>query len=161
MTPFCFQKGPVTDPVFGTAPLEDLPSSCNTNCSHCHLVFQPITMWCGCLRFQSQAFCRSAHLLPYLNKNQRQAWREECLVSEMRQAGVSSSLCRLWTGQDLCTSRCRPPPSHPRVALLTRASSSSISPSRRTLTEPLFCYDLDCATQWITQQGLCLRQSHT
>ena len=122
--------------VTATVPPEGLLCSCSTSCSPSPLAFQPITTWFDCQPSLSRAFCRTGHLSPYLSRSQSRACSAGCLASETRQAGGSSSPCRPWTDQAWCDSRCRPPPSHRRAALHTRASLSSTSPSQRTLIEP-------------------------
>lgn len=137
-------KGRVTVLVTGTVPPEAPLCSCSISCSPSPPAFQPTTTWSGCRRSPSRAFCRTGRLSSYLSRSQSRACPAGCLASETRRVGGSSSPCRLWTGRAWCDSRCRPPPSHRRAALPTRASSSSTSPSQRTLTEPLLCSRADC-----------------
>lgn len=137
-------QGRVTAPATGTVPLGAPLCSCSINCSPSPLAFRPITTWFDCRRSPSRAFCRSGRLSPYLSRNPSRACWAGCLASKTRRAGGSSSPCRLWTDRAWCASRCRPPPSPSRAALHTRASLSSISPSQRTLTEPLLCFNADC-----------------
>lgn len=132
-------KGRASGPALWTAPQEALLCCCSTSCSRSPPASQPITTWYDCRPSRSPASCKTVRLSPSWSRNQRQAWWAGCSASETRRAGGSSSPCELWTDQDSCASRCRPPPSRCRAASPTRASSSSTSPSPRTRTEPLCC----------------------